>query len=46
MDITINVIDQLEHRLQNITGQIEVVEFLTPLKVVRYTGNRQGSQEG
>jgi len=45
-EIAAEVISQLEHRLQGISGQVEVVDVSTPMTVERYTGNWQGSQEG
>ena len=44
--IAAQVIRVLEHRMPGLTEQIEVVDVSTPLTVVRYTGNWQGSQEG
>jgi len=44
--IAVKVIDQLERRLPGVTAQIEEVDVSTPMTVVHYTGNWQGSQEG
>jgi len=44
--IAARVIDELECRMPGIAVQIEVVDVSTPMTVVRYTGNWQGSQEG
>jgi phytoene dehydrogenase-like protein len=45
-DIAAKVIEVLERRMPGIADQIEVVDVSTPMTVVRYTGNWQGSQEG
>ncbi len=45
-EIAIKVIAMLERRMPGLAEQIEVVDVSTPMTVVRYTGNWQGSQEG
>jgi phytoene dehydrogenase-like protein len=45
-EIAAKVIHVLERRMPGIAEQIEVVDVSTPMTVVRYTGNWQGSQEG
>jgi phytoene dehydrogenase-like protein len=44
--IAAKVIDMLDRRIPGLAEQIEVVDVSTPMTVVRYTGNWQGSQEG
>jgi phytoene dehydrogenase-like protein len=45
-EIAAKAIQVLERRMPGIAEQIEVVDVSTPMTVVRYTGNWQGSQEG
>jgi len=45
-EIAAKVIDVLERRMPGISERIEAVDVSTPMTVVRYTGNWQGSQEG
>jgi len=45
-EIAAKVMNVLERRMPGIAEQIEVVDVSTPMTVVRYTGNWQGSQEG
>jgi phytoene dehydrogenase-like protein len=45
-EIAAKVIHMLERRMPGIAEHIEVVDVSTPMTVVRYTGNWQGSQEG